>query len=201
MSCKLRPLTCALLIVQLALLAGCASVELASSWKDPAFAGPAPRNVLVMGVSRTDTNRRLFEDNFSQSLRAAGLGAVPGYTLIPENGAISNDRVRQAVAKAGADAVMVTRVQRVEKHVDVSPSYAPGPYYGGFYSWYGTTWGSAPTVSQYDVFTLETTLWDLKTQKVVWSGTSKVVDPGDMPTLTGELSKVLIEKMRADRVL
>jgi hypothetical protein len=185
-----------------ALLAGCASVELAQSWKDPQFTTGPLHQVLVFGVSRSDTNRRVFEDQFSQSLKAAGIGAVQSYTLIQESGTIGNDRIKQAVLQTGADGVLVTRVQRVEKRVDVTPGYV-GPAYGmGFYGWYGSAWASVPpTINQYDVLTLETTVWDMKTEKVVWSGTSKAFDPKDVQTLTAELSRVLIAKMRADGVL
>src|SRR5690606_39438338 len=56
-----------------ALLAACATTHLKDSWKDPQFSGAPFRNVLVIGISRSDANRRLFEDGFVQALRAAGI--------------------------------------------------------------------------------------------------------------------------------
>jgi hypothetical protein len=189
------------MIAGLTLLAGCATVELAESWKDPGFAGPALRKVLVVGVAQSETNRRLFEDRFSQSLKAAGVTAVPAYTLVPAGAAPGSDQVRDAVAKAGTDAVIVTRVQRAEKRVEVTPTYyQTGPYRAGFYGWYGAS-AAAPMVTQYDVLTLETTLWQVQGEKVVWGGTSKVIEPQDVPKVTEELAKLLIAKMRADGVL
>jgi hypothetical protein len=189
------------LIAALSLLAGCATVELAGSWKDPGFTGPALRKVLVIGAAQSETNRRLFEDSFSQVLKASGVTAVPGYTLIPVGAAPSRDQVRDAVAKAGADAVIVTRVGRAETRVEVTPTYyQTGPYRAGLYGGYGTS--AAPAmVNQYEVFTLETTLWQVKTEKVVWGGTSRVIEPQDVSKATAELAEVLIAKMRADGVL
>jgi len=189
------------MIVALSLLAGCATVELADSWKDPAFAGPAARKVLVVGMAQSETNRRLFEDSFSQVLKASGVTAVPGYTLIPTGAAPGPDQVRDAVAKAGADAVIVTRVERAETRVEVTPAYyQTGPYRAGVYGGYGAS-ATPAMVTQYNVFRLETTLWQAKTEKVVWGGTSKVIDPQDVSKATAELAEVLIAKMRADGVL
>jgi len=189
------------MIAGLTLLAGCATVELADSWKDPEFAGPALRKMLVVGVAQSETNRRLFEDSFSQTLRAAGVTAVPSYTLIPAGAAPGSDQVRDAVAKTGTDAVIVTRVQRAERRVEVTPTYyQTGPYRAGFYGWYGAS-AAPPMVTQYDVLTLETTLWQVKGEKVVWGGTSKLIEPQDIPKVTEELAKLLIAKMRADGVL
>jgi hypothetical protein len=189
------------IIAGLSLLVGCATVELADSWKDPAFAGPAARKVLVVGMAQSETNRRLFEDGFSQALKGAGVTAVPGYTLIPTGAAPGSDQVRDAVGKAGADAVIVTRVERAERRVEVTPAYyQTGPYRAGVYGGYGAS--AAPAmVTQYDVFTLETTLWQVKTAKVVWGGTSKVIEPQDVSKATAELAEMLIAKMRADGVL
>ena len=108
-----------LLIVWCILLAGCSTTRLANSWKDPKFSGPPLTNLLVIGVSRSEANRRIFEDTFSQRLHAAGIKAAASYTLIPESGEIPHDRVEEAVARVGADGVLVTRVQRVEQRVGV----------------------------------------------------------------------------------
>jgi hypothetical protein len=51
------------------------------------------------------------------------------------------------------------------------------------------------------VVTIETTLWDMQPERVVWAVTSEAVDPKNVATLTGELAEVLITKMRQDGVL
>src|SRR4029453_15000138 len=95
----------------LALLRGASpSPALRDSWRDPQFAGQPLRSVLVIGVARSQSNRRVFEDGFAQALRAQGVAATASYPLLPEEGAIGNARIKQAVAQSGADAVLIPGV-------------------------------------------------------------------------------------------
>ncbi len=187
----------------LATLAACATTELKASWKDPAFTGPPARKLLVIGAFKSDLNRRLFEDAFAGALNKAGSGGVASYPTLPENGAISNERVQHSVQQTGSDAVLVTRVMRVRQDVSVTPSHAyPGFYGAGFRGWYGGAYAMAPAdVRVYDVLTVESTLWNMRTDKPVWSGTSEITAPSDIAAASKELADVLIAKMKADGVI
>ena len=191
------------LLAGAALLAACATTQLKDSWKDPAFKGPSLKQVLVVGVSRSDANRRIFEDGFARALQAAGVGATPSYPVLPEQGTIPNARLEEAVVKTKADGVLVTRVLRVRRDVNVSPGYAAPGFYGrGYRGYYGGAWTTMPPdVNIYEVLTIESTLWDMRTDKPVWSGTSEVTEPKNVATATDELAKVLIAKMKADGVI
>jgi hypothetical protein len=185
----------------LALAAGCAST-VQHSWKDPAFAGPAFKKLLVIGVSRSVSNRRAFEQRFVAALQGAGVDGVVSYELIPAMDERANQRVAEAVAKAGAEGALVTRILRVRREAAATPGYTAFNVHGGGYGgWYGGAWTSAPDADVYDVITLETTLWNAKADKPVWSGVSEVADPQSLATATDLLAKVLIEKMKADGVI
>ena len=191
----------------LLLLAGassaCSTTSLQSSWKDPQFSAGPFRNVLVLGVARNQSSRRIFEDNFVQSLKARGTPATASYPLLPEEGAIPRDRIRQAVAQSGADSVLVTRVLRVQRSVIVSAGRgAPEYVRDDFHGWYAQTWSTdQPPVEQYDVLTIESTLWDIRQERVVWKGTSETTARGDVATVTGELANLLVAQMKTDRVI
>ena len=189
-----------LVAVGLALaIAGCSTVSVTNQWRDPQFAGPPATNFVVVGIARNETTRRVFEDTFVANLRAAGVQAQPAYTQIEagENGKV---KLTDLVRASGADAVLTTRVQRVQQKVDVSPGYYYGGY-GGFYGWYGGAWASAPTVSQYEVVTLETNVWDPKSGTLIWAATTERVASPDIPKVTTQLAVALIPRMRADHIL
>jgi hypothetical protein len=184
------------------LLAACASTpSLIASWRDPALAAPLPGRLLVVGVTQSDAGRRIFEDGFAQALRTAGRDAVASHTLAGESGPISDQRMKQAVATSGATGVFTARLARIDQKVDVVPG-APPPYMGGgFYGWYGPAWSmSQPDVIQYQEATIEATLWDVKTDRVVWTGTTRTTQT-DPAKVTEGLAKVLIDKMHADGVI
>jgi hypothetical protein len=180
-------------------LAGCASVSVTNQWRDPSFAGPPATHFVVVGIARNDATRRVFEDTFVADLRAAGVQAQPAYTQIEagENGKV---KLTDLVRASGADAVLTTRVQRVQQKLNVSPGYYYGGY-GGFYGWYGSAWASTPTVSQYEVVTLETNVWDPKSGTLIWAATTERVASSDIPKVTTQLAQALIPRMKADHIL
>jgi hypothetical protein len=183
------------------LLVACASTPtLVASWRDPAQAGPLPGKLIVVGVTRSDTTRRVFEDGFTQALQAAGRDAVASHTLAGETGQISDDRMKQAVATSGATGVFTARLARVDQKIDVVPGMPPTYYGRGYYGWYGPAWTSQPEVIQYQEATIETSLWNVGSDRVVWTATTRTTET-DPVKITEGLAKVLIEKMRSDGVL
>jgi hypothetical protein len=178
------------------LLAACATVDVTNEWKDPTWHGQPASSVLVIGVARSDTMRRLFEDTFSRELGAAGIRATPSYSSIPP-GQGGQAQLGELVQSTGSQAVLATRVQRVEDRINVSP----GPYVGGFYGWYGGAWASTPEVTETTLVTLETSVWDARSDRLVWTVTTRSVANSDIPKATEALAKTLIPKLKADGVL
>lgn len=188
------------LVCSLALVA-CSSYTLTNVWREPEFKGPPVRKVMVLGVSSSDTNRRVFEDGFTQALQAAGTTAQPSYPLLPDRGQIPDDKIKASLAQSGAEAVLITRLIRVEREVSVTPA-APMMYGRGFYGWYGTAWSTMPaSVDTYNVLTIETTLWDMRIEKPLWTGTTQTREVTDIAKATSGLAAVLIERMKKDGVI
>jgi len=178
------------------LLTACSTVSVSNQWKDPSWPGPPAGNVLVMGITKSDTYRHVFEDTFVQQLQGAGIQAEQSYSQIPAGAA--SEKLSDVVKNTGAQVILTTRVQRVEQKVNVTPS---GPAWGGFYGWYGGAWASTPDVTQYDAVTLETTVWDMKSQKVIWSVTTEGVGTSNIPQATQDLAKTIIPKLKADGII
>ena len=106
---------------------------------------------MVIGVSKQPSIRRTFEDQFVTKLKAAGVDAVPSYLYIPEDGQVDEGRLQAAVKQAGADAVIITRLVRVEKKTEVSPGfYQPAPalgFYRGYSAGLGWLLRTSPRLS------------------------------------------------------
>jgi hypothetical protein len=127
------------LAVALSLAACAASTKIVNQWVSPDYISPRFRKIMVIGVSKQASIRRTFEDEFVTQLKAAGVEAVPSYLYIPEDGQVDESRLQAAVKQAGADAVIITRLVRIEKKTEVSPAfYQPGPF--GFYGGYSAAW-------------------------------------------------------------
>ena len=186
-----------LFVVASLVLGACSTVSITNEWRNPSWPGPPASSVMVVGISRSETMRHIFEDTFSQQLQAAGVQAAPAYTQIP-SGPDGKPGLQQLVRNSHAQVVLVTRVQRVEQKVNVSPG---APAYGPFWGWYGGAWATTPDVTQYDVVTLETSVWDPASEKLVWSVTTQAVGTSNIPKATIQLAQTLIPKLKSDGIL
>jgi hypothetical protein len=161
------------------LAAGCASTTVQSTWSDPGFSGGPFRKIFVIGLSARDvTARRVFEDVMVAKLALAGVQAVPEWQYLMADGKADEGSVEAAVAATGADAVLMARLLGVDTRISVTPGLAPGPgfgWYGGYSGWY-----AAPQITQYDIAIVETTVFDTRSKRLVWSATSETFNPASV---------------------
>ncbi|RDI99019.1 hypothetical protein DVT68_11040 [Dyella solisilvae] len=203
----------------LAALAGCSTLSISNQWKDPNWQGPPAADVLVIGIASSDSTRRVFEDTFVEALQRADVHATASYTQLAPNE--TEARVDQLIKSSGAEAILVTRVVSVQQRVNVTPGTpvrgpnwggpwgsrawggpgwrGPGP--GGFYTWYGNAWRTAPRVTVREEVTLETSVWDSRTQGVVWIAATTTTATDNIPRVTRNLANTLIPRLRADGIL
>jgi hypothetical protein len=168
----------------LALLAGCATTtRIDAEWQDAEFAGKTLAGpVLVVGMTRDDTLRRLYEDAMVAQLHGESIQAIPSYASMPKalDGA-SSQRLLEAAHKAGAGSVLSSVLIDREsvQHVLVEPTPA---WAWGDPDWYASYWPHAyvrdvRTLSRY---VARTNLTDAATGKVVWSARTSTDQPGDV---------------------
>ena len=63
-------------------VANAKSVKLLMSWKNPAYSGPKPRRLLVIGMSQNPEIRADFEDDLSSAIANEGLEVIPGNHIL-----------------------------------------------------------------------------------------------------------------------
>ena len=192
------------IVLLTALLGACASTSLVNQWKAPDYSGGPMRKVMVVGVAKEPSVRRVFEDEFVAKLKAAGVEGVPSYTVIPQDGKAEQAELEAAVEKVGAEGVLVTRLVKREKDTQVSGGYAGPAAPVGMYGWYSSAWMGyyePATVYQYDVLTLETSLYSPKQSKLVWSGTTETFDPSDVKQETAGFADLIIGTLRKEKII
>jgi len=186
------------------LLSGCAATQIVNQWSNPSYAAASFKRILVIGVSKQTSIRRTFEDEFVVQLKAAGTDAAPSYEFTPEDGPVEESRLARAVKQAGADAVITTRLVRVEKQAEYIPG-TYGPYPGfGYYRWYSSAWVGfyePPRLHFYDIYISETSLYDVRNDRLVWSGIAKTTKLDDIRTEIKEYVEVVIAALRERNLL
>ena len=196
-----------ILVILLVSASGCATKQVISQWSNPAYrsSGFFFKRIMVMGATDQTSIRRNFEDELTAALKAAGVEAVQSYSYLPENGRVAERRLKEAVAKANADGVIMTRLLRVEQRTEVSPgTYDPYPVYG-LYGWYSSAWYGGfytpPRVYSYPVYFSETTLYDVEKDEIVWTGTIRTIDPENVDEAIENYVNAVINALKENNLL
>ena len=190
----------------LALLAGCATSRLVSQQANPDYVGKSFKSVMVVAVTRDDLVRRTFEDRMVALLGKRGAKGIPAYDAIGSRGQVEEAELRGAVARSGAEGVLVTRVTRIDR----SSGTLPGATVylgigGGFYGYYSTVW-DAVTVAPQKItgpsWTVsETRLFDAKNGALAWTGVMDTRENDDLGAALTQYIEVIFDAMVSDRVL
>lgn len=190
--------------VGLGLLVSCASTKFKSTWKnsDAAPLSVKPGDlVIAMVISKDETTRRSGEDMLSDELRARGLRPIPSFTLIPTDQVGDREKAAAVIKESGAVAVFALRPMAVNKEQTyVPPTYmgGPGPY-GGFGPYYGYGWGAAYSpgyVVTDTVVRVESLVFDLRQDKLLWAGQSDTTNPDRLDLLIKDVVKSAGAEMR-----
>lgn len=196
------------------LLNACASTTLSSEWKNPNYTGGPIRKLAVFVMTPDDNLRRFAEDQAVQRLPKGTVG-VAGYTMFPKVSEGDKDKVRARLVQDGFDGAMVTRLVSNDKTqtyvppqtylVPAGPSFGAGPYYGSFYGYYGYASTYAYTTPGYtmDVTTVvvETLLYKLPEDTVVWTGTTQTVNPQSKPEMVQAIVKIVETELAKEGLL
>lgn len=187
------------------LAAGCATTSFTSSWKAP-DAQPllfkAGDKVVAMVQAQSSSIRRSGEANLADELDRRGLKGIPAYSLLPEGTEKDEARAKVAIENSGAVGVIVMRPMGREQELTVIPgSYYGSPYYGGFWGgYYGYGWGGMydPGTVRTDTYvSVETLVYDLRQNKLVWAGQTRTMNPEDVESFVAELAEAVSQELRA----
>jgi len=189
------------------LLAACAATTVDGTWKRPEMAGQRIDGpVLVVGVARDETVRRIYEDDMAARLAARGVKATRSYDVVP--GALDgegSDRLLQAARAASARYLLSTAVIGidVEQTVYADPWAYPG--FAGYRGWYGAYWGMAwpgyAQVRTYPVYIAQTALVRADVDRVDWVARTRTTAPANIEAETRAFVDVIIGALERDGLL
>jgi len=165
-----------------ALLCSCAATSVKYTWKSPEFNHPISK-FAVLAVDDRVLLRQGFENRLVAELQSKGVTAITTFDLLSLS-EINRDKLAAAerLRSAGCQGVVILRLMDVSTfHREIRPgnqSYAEvitGSHPGPWYDYYSLAYmDMSPT---YDTLKmrvyLETSVFDLKTAKRVWSGLSE----------------------------
>jgi hypothetical protein len=155
-------------------------------------------------VAKSQITRELVEGMFVAGLDARGNRAVASYKIIPLDQLDERDIVESKIQDIGADAVIVTRlVQRKDIQ-----TYSPGVFYkipNLYYDWWGYYESYVMVTPGYtdqtQVLTAETNVYDIETEKLIWSARSETeLSEGDQQIIK-RFIKVMIQRLASEGIV
>ena len=182
-------------------LFACASDPFISSWKAPDAAPLELRGSKVAAVvmMKNGASRRAAEDSLAREITARGAQGVPMYTLLAEGTPENEAAARAALEKAGMAGAVVMRPVSVDKEVSSTPVTYSGSMYGGYYGGWGAAYGppmmSGGEIRTDTIVVVETLIFSLKQNKLVWGGQSKTTNPKNVDQLVVKLAAAVAKEL------
>jgi hypothetical protein len=180
-------------------LSGCASSPFVSSWKAPDATPLEMQGAKVAAIvmMNNDASRRVAEDTLAREISARGAQGIAMYTLMPGGKPADEQSAKSVLEKAGIVGAVVMRPVSVEKEVSASSAMYTDPMHRGYWGgYYGHGWGSAygpmmttgGEIRTDTIIVIETLVYSLKQNKLVWGGQSRTTNPKNVDQLVKKLS-------------
>jgi hypothetical protein len=190
-------------------LTGCSSTKFTATWQAPdaqlTHIEPGMKVGALVMYPEVPVQRAA-EDALAAELTKRGVKGVASYTILGDIKPQNEEAAREAFAKSGAAAVVVMRGIGEQTEVDYrAPTYYHVPSYSGFWGgYYGHSWEMVYEpgyLRTSKVVTVETLVYDLESNTLVWGGRSRTVDPSKLGTFIREIVDEAAKAMRKDGVI
>ena len=190
-------------VALVALVSGCQTTSVRSAWFDTDFTGPPMRKIVVAGSVNRAADERVLEDVFVDKLRAAGVEAIAGHTVRLDDPGSPEASFEAAVVNTGAQGLLLVTLLGVDTRTQVSTTMVRGGMGWGRGPWGGTTLTGFPVqqVSQYDIATVETKLFDVKTKQLVWAATTTTFNPRSVAREAPEFANLIIGQLAGREII
>ena len=126
--------------------------------------------------------------------------------MLTEDEVKDANRVKAKVLSGGFDGAVVVRFVGTERQTTYVPGTAywgPAPY-GAMYGYWGYGWGAAYSpgyLTTDTVVTLESNVYDVAKEALIWSSRSETISPGSINELMQSVIETTVREMRKQKVL
>lgn len=194
------------------------ATSISQSFRNPGFEETVFQKLFVMGVGKDQDQRIAFEDAFVAALVREGGGAEASWSMLPEATLLSEERIHAALDGGSFDGVLVTRLLSVDRNTTYTPPrrysrprtnfYQPGIAwgmgFGGFYGFYGTTFTEVHKPGYFETsktFRLETSLYSVATNDLVWTAQSETIDPKSISDLLASMTSAVAKRLASEGLI
>ena len=185
------------------MIISCAGTKLTPNQVGDAYKGKPVSDILVIAITGNEHNRRSFEKKFVAHLKSVGVDAISSEEAIPMPAdlKLKKETILNAVNQYENDAVIITHLIGKE---DKDAYTRGGSTNQGFYGFYlsGYSYARDPGYSSTSTTVrLETNLYDVKTEKLIWSGKTKTLSRDSKSQIINDVIKSVITNLQKNKLI
>jgi hypothetical protein len=195
----------ALLLLPLVAALACApSVQMTGQWVDKELFQPGKYSSMFIAVmSQNLSVKQVFENDLASEAASRGVKAVKSGDVFKPNftaeNAGSKEAVLAKVRELGLETIFTVALKDKEtstRYVPGTVMYSPAPYYGGWGGYYSNTYATV-----YKTYFVESNLYDVATEKLLWSVQSEIINPGKVEAVAEEYTSMLLDALAKEGLL
>lgn len=195
-----RTMKAGLVVAAAVAIAACGTTSFQSTWAAP-DAGPLKleegTKIIAFFATNNTAKRRGLETALVNTLNEHGLEGIPAYSIVPADVPREAGKARPYIEKTGASFALVMHVTGRSQEITGTPTM--GGFYGGGWGGWGWGWGGGGTDIRTDTLVgVETLLYDLKADKLVWAGQSQTMNPSKAESFARELIGAVGNELQKD---
>jgi hypothetical protein len=177
-----------------------AAPKFTSVWKAP-FAGEvslAGKKVAALVITNDESLRVAGEEALVRELTSRGLQGVASYKIVPREEVTVADKAKGWFERSGVEGLVALRPVSAEKRTNYTPETWGGPYYGTLWGYYGYGWSSMyipGSVSQETVVVVETTIYSVPRNALLWAATSETKSPKGLGPFIQDLASECVKQL------
>ena len=170
-------------------------------------------NILVAALTDNIQAKKTVENDIATRLREDGITVKESINVFPPNFTDDNNDKEYMLNKIKnnhADGILT--IALIDK--DTKTRYVPGnylyspypayPYYGYFWGYYSYWYPQLYEPGYYTedkIYYIETNLYDVDSEKLVWSAQSKTYDPVDLTSFSRDFANKIVSNLEQSHVL
>ncbi len=204
-----------LYFIAFAILSACTvTTQITGSWKSKDLDGTQYKNIFIVALTHDVNARKIVENELAAQLRDQGIQVTTSMELygpINRDQAGSKHDIATKVSNNGNDAIFTVSLVDAETETRYVPGdnnmYAPTltyNYYGDFESYYNYYFPELHEPGYYandKVYFLESNLYDVASEELMWSAQSQSYSPGDIENFAGEFAEVTVARLKRDKLI
>jgi len=175
-------------VVMTGLFSACSPTHMVDHWQAKDFSKKSLNKVLVVGIHSDRTKRILFEDGLTEALQNDGITAYASYTLLNDDIATKEDVIAY-VKNHDIQYVMATKIDNVQTDSDYVPAAAVTVISGTFMNPSAEVLTRDAYVDTRTDVWMVTSIYDVKTEQLVWQGHSETFEINSISTVGSEIAK------------